>query len=309
MRRAKKEMATEKIKVSISNRQKDVKIPTGMRLLIRRCCNAVLKMENFKGSAEISVSFLNNDQIRQLNNEYRGKDMPTDVLSFPLGENGVYDINEETGAAMLGDIVISMQKAVEQAQIYGHSLQREVGAGVHIGSDLHIIRDDRLVHHCAVSDHDAGHENGIPYHGSLSDLHAHADDRIVNLSVYFGPLRDDAPLDHRIGGNILRRKDIAFGIDFPELFIQVEDGNNVYQLHIGLPVGAQRSHVLPVAIVLVGKDPVTASMAVGNDMLSEITARFVGHLDQSFLQYLPAEDIDSHARQIASRMLRLLLEQ
>lgn len=134
-------MATEKIKVSISNRQKDVKIPTGMRLLIRRCCNAVLKMENFKGSAEISVSFLNNDQIRQLNNEYRGKDMPTDVLSFPLGENGVYDINEETGAAMLGDIVISMQKAVEQAQIYGHSLQREVGF-LTVHSMLHLLGYD-----------------------------------------------------------------------------------------------------------------------------------------------------------------------
>lgn len=134
-------MATEKIKVSISNRQKDVKIPTGMRLLIRRCCNAVLRMENFKGGAEISVSFLNNDQIRQLNNEYRHKDMPTDVLSFPLGENGVYDINEETGASMLGDIVISMQKAVEQAQIYGHSLQREVGF-LTVHSMLHLLGYD-----------------------------------------------------------------------------------------------------------------------------------------------------------------------
>ncbi len=134
-------MATEKIKVSISNRQKDVKIPTGMRLLIRRCCNAVLRMEGFKGSAEISVSFLNNDQIRQLNNEYRGKDMPTDVLSFPLGENGVYDKNEETGAFMLGDIVISMQKAVEQAQIYGHSLQREVGF-LTVHSMLHLLGYD-----------------------------------------------------------------------------------------------------------------------------------------------------------------------
>ena len=53
--------------------------------------------------------------------------MPTDVLSFPLGENGVYDVNPETGAYMLGDIVISLQKAVYQAEIYGHTLQREVG--------------------------------------------------------------------------------------------------------------------------------------------------------------------------------------
>lgn len=134
-------MATDKIKVSISNRQKDVKIPTGLRLLIRRCCNAVLRVEEFKGSAEISVSFLNNEQIRQLNNEYRQKDVPTDVLSFPLGENGVYDKNEETGAYMLGDIVISMPKAVEQAQAYGHSFQREVGF-LTVHSMLHLLGYD-----------------------------------------------------------------------------------------------------------------------------------------------------------------------
>ncbi len=51
----------------------------------------------------------------------------TDVLSFPMGENGVYDINHSTGAKILGDIVISMEKAVEQAKRYGHSLEREVG--------------------------------------------------------------------------------------------------------------------------------------------------------------------------------------
>lgn len=131
----------DSIKVAISNRQKEVKIPTGMRLLIRRCCNAVLRMENFQGGAEISVSFLNNDQIRQLNNEYRGKDAPTDVLSFPLGENGVYDQNQETGAYMLGDIVISMPKAVEQARMYGHSLQREVGF-LTVHSMLHLLGYD-----------------------------------------------------------------------------------------------------------------------------------------------------------------------
>lgn len=53
--------------------------------------------------------------------------MPTDVLSFPMGENGVYDVNHDTGASILGDIVICMNKAVEQAKLYDHSLQREVG--------------------------------------------------------------------------------------------------------------------------------------------------------------------------------------
>ena len=118
---------TDKIRVVITNKQKKVKIPTGMRMLVRRCCNAVLKLEQFEGSAEISVTFVDNEEIHKLNLQYRDKDMPTDVLSFPLGENGVYDTDPTTGAKMLGDVVISMEKAVDQAELYGHSLQREVG--------------------------------------------------------------------------------------------------------------------------------------------------------------------------------------
>lgn len=117
----------EKIRVIIDNKQKTVKIPTGLRMLVRRCCNAVLKMEKFEGPAEISVIFVDNEQIQKLNAQYRNKDIPTDVLSFPMGESGVYDINHTTGAKVLGDIVISMEKAVEQADRYGHSLEREVG--------------------------------------------------------------------------------------------------------------------------------------------------------------------------------------
>ena len=103
----------EKIRVIITNKQKVVKIPTGMRMLVRRCCNAVLRMEKFPYSAEISVTFVDNEQIHELNREYRGKDMPTDVLSFPMGENGVYDENHNTGAKILGDIVISVPKALD----------------------------------------------------------------------------------------------------------------------------------------------------------------------------------------------------
>lgn len=58
---------TDKIKVIISNKQKTVKIPTGVRMLVRRCCNAVLAMEQFEGSAEISVSFVDDAEIRELN--------------------------------------------------------------------------------------------------------------------------------------------------------------------------------------------------------------------------------------------------
>ena len=129
------------VKVYITNRQKNVKIPTGIRLLIRRCCHAVLEMEQFSGDAEVSVSFLNNEQIRQLNAEFRHKDMPTDVLSFPLGQDGVYDLNHETQAYMLGDIAISVEKAVEQAERFGHSLQREI-AFLTVHSMLHLLGYD-----------------------------------------------------------------------------------------------------------------------------------------------------------------------
>lgn len=131
----------ESVKVIISNDQKDVKIPTGIRMLIRRCCHAVLELEKFEGSAEVSVRFVNNEQIRELNNQYRNIDKETDVLSFPLGENGVYDVNLDTGAKMLGDIVISMEKAVEQAEMYNHPLQREIGF-LTVHSMLHLLGYD-----------------------------------------------------------------------------------------------------------------------------------------------------------------------
>lgn len=117
----------DKIRVIINNNQKEVKIPTGLRMIVRRCCNAVLRLEEFKGSAEVSVTFVNNEQIKELNSKYRKKDMPTDVLSFPMGIEGKYDTDPNTGAKILGDVVISMEKAVEQANKYGHSLQKEVG--------------------------------------------------------------------------------------------------------------------------------------------------------------------------------------
>ena len=75
-------------KVLITNSQKAVKVPSGLRILIRRACNAVLEYEHFTAPAEISVTFVDNAAIAELNNQYRNKPMPTDVLSFPLGVDG-----------------------------------------------------------------------------------------------------------------------------------------------------------------------------------------------------------------------------
>lgn len=131
----------EKVKVIITNDQKEVKIPTGVRMLVRRCCIATLVNENFNGSAEVSVRFVNDEEIHKLNLKYRQKDSSTDVLSFPLGIEGVYDVNNDTGAQMLGDIVISTEHAVEQAERYGHSLQREIGY-LTVHSMLHLLGYD-----------------------------------------------------------------------------------------------------------------------------------------------------------------------
>lgn len=133
----------ERIKVVIENKQKTVKIPTGTRLLMRRCCHAVLELEGFEGSAQVDISIVDNEGIRTINREHRKIDAVTDVLSFPLGENGTYDQDPATGAFQLGDIVLSFERAVEQAEQYGHSLQREVGY-LTVHSMLHLLGYDHV---------------------------------------------------------------------------------------------------------------------------------------------------------------------
>ena len=132
-----------KVKVIISNEQNEFRIPTGVRMLVRRCCTAVLVQENFTDPAEISVTFVDDDEIHRLNKEFRNIDRATDVLSFPLGENGVYDTNIDTGAKLLGDIVISIPHALDQADRYGHSLQREIGF-LTVHSMLHLLGYDHV---------------------------------------------------------------------------------------------------------------------------------------------------------------------
>ena len=133
----------EKVRVSITNRQKKVKIPTGIRMLVRRACIAVLKSEEFNHRAEVEVLFVDDSEIYALNSQFRNIDRSTDVLSFPLGEDGVYDENPETGAKMLGDIVISVEHAVTQAEEYGHTFQREM-AFLTLHSMLHLLGYDHV---------------------------------------------------------------------------------------------------------------------------------------------------------------------
>lgn len=104
-----------------------------------------LKHNNF----EFAITITDNERIHQLNREYRGVDSATDVLSFPLW-NREEDpfINPENNCIMLGDIIISLERAAEQANEYGHSLKREcaylcVHAVMHLLGYDHIEEDDK----------------------------------------------------------------------------------------------------------------------------------------------------------------------
>ncbi|MBR7133903.1 MAG: rRNA maturation RNase YbeY [Clostridia bacterium] len=129
------------VKVNIVSKQKRVKLPTGARLLIRKACTATLKLEGFEDSAEVDVTIVNDDEIKEMNTKFRNIDTATDVLSFPLGSDGDFDTNPETGAKMLGDIVISIDHAFSQAELYGHTIEREI-AFLTVHSMLHLLGYD-----------------------------------------------------------------------------------------------------------------------------------------------------------------------
>lgn len=127
--------------IYFTNNQKVIKVTKETRDIVRDCINGTLNYEEYPYYAEVSVSFVDNSEIKELNREYRGKDRETDVLSFPSGEGDKVDINLETGAAVLGDIVISLEKASQQAEEYGHSIEREI-AFLTVHSCLHLLGYD-----------------------------------------------------------------------------------------------------------------------------------------------------------------------
>ncbi|MGI2326548.1 rRNA maturation RNase YbeY [Planococcus sp. YIM B11945] len=96
-------------------------------------------------AAELSVTFVTNDMIRDINNQYRGKNEPTDVISFAMEEmgDGEVEIVGELAPRVLGDIIISLDRTKEQAADYGHSFERELGfLAVH--GFLHLLGYDHM---------------------------------------------------------------------------------------------------------------------------------------------------------------------
>ena len=132
-----------KLKIFFSNAQKAVKITPEIRATLKKAVKTALDYEEFDRDAEISLSFVTNDEIHALNKEYRGIDRPTDVLSFPMldDDDGSGDTDMYSGDVVLGDIIISAEKAAEQAAEYGHSIMREL-AFLAVHSTLHLLGYD-----------------------------------------------------------------------------------------------------------------------------------------------------------------------
>ena len=109
--------------------------------LVSESVDGALVYLGFTRECELSVTFTDNGKIRILNRDYRGIDRPTDVLSFPMYSFSDGDVPDGDEHVMLGDIVISVEKAREQAAEYGHSLRREI-AFLAVHSVLHLLGYD-----------------------------------------------------------------------------------------------------------------------------------------------------------------------
>lgn len=112
------------MEVLINNEQTRFDV-TDYEVLIQTGFEIAARLEGLEGELEVSVSFVDNEIIQELNREYRHMDAPTDVLSFPQDDDGGFLVPDAM-LTILGDIVISLERAADQAEEYGHSLQREV---------------------------------------------------------------------------------------------------------------------------------------------------------------------------------------
>ena len=122
--------------IFIKNEQKIIEVTSDLKKLIASSVAESLIYEEYPDKCEVSVTLVDNEEIHVLNREYRGVDRPTDVLSFPI-----FDEDDMGGKTVLGDIVLSLERAGEQAREFGHSFEREV-AFLTVHSMLHLLGYD-----------------------------------------------------------------------------------------------------------------------------------------------------------------------
>ena len=130
-----------KTKIYFENNQEKEPISYRLKRLIRRGVETTLAYEDIDDHCEVSITFVDNEEIREINRRFRNIDRATDVLSFPLFDEDGMDAHVEELDCMLGDIVLSLERAREQAIEFGHSFEREV-AFLTVHSMLHLLGYD-----------------------------------------------------------------------------------------------------------------------------------------------------------------------
>ena len=125
------------MEIYYDDRQDDIKITDEIKNLIEKSIAAVLKVENLDENVEVSVSFVGDEEIRDLNRDYRGVDKSTDVLSFPMDDEFIIV------SRILGDVIINTRRVMEQAKGLGHSNERELSY-LTVHSILHLLGYDHM---------------------------------------------------------------------------------------------------------------------------------------------------------------------
>lgn len=113
------------VHIVLNNVQTTVTLEKRIEGIVRECIQRAAELEEVS-NGEVSVTLVDDKVIQDLNRRYREVDRPTDVLSFPMEDDFPFP-DETESVPLLGDVVISVERAVAQAQEYGHSLEREVG--------------------------------------------------------------------------------------------------------------------------------------------------------------------------------------
>ncbi len=131
----------QKLTVDFSATKRFADIGYQAKLIVRQAAERTLRQEKFPYAARISVTFCDDAHIHRLNLEHRGIDRPTDVLSFPLYEDGNFDEAECGVCAELGDVVLNVDRIRQQAAEVGHGFMREC-AFLTVHSVLHLLGYD-----------------------------------------------------------------------------------------------------------------------------------------------------------------------
>ncbi|MBR4847241.1 MAG: rRNA maturation RNase YbeY [Phascolarctobacterium sp.] len=137
--------------ISMENAQDKIELGEYLEQRLQDGLNAVAKLHDLDDMTEVDITIVDDEEIHQLNRDYRNVDRPTDVLSFALDEDDEDEPELLEGQLhLLGDIIISAETATRQAEEFGHGLEREiVYLAVHgllhlLGYD-HMVEEDKVI--------------------------------------------------------------------------------------------------------------------------------------------------------------------